>query len=67
MFSLEELTKAGLTGWPLAFTAVGIVMCFISMFIGWPWEGIIHKTYICKCKSKNCPCKKDEDEDDSED
>ena len=59
----DELVKAGLTGWPLAFTVVGTAVTFMSLFCGWPWEGIIHKTYICKCNSKNCPCKNHEDED----
>ena len=53
---IEELAKAGLTGWPLAFAAVGIAVCVVSLFIGWPWEGIIvHNHYT------NEP---DEDEDD---
>ena len=62
---LNELTKAGLSGWPLVVAAVGIAICFVSFFIGWPWKGIIHTTYICKCK-KNCPCKEHDDEDEDE-
>ena len=43
---INELAKAGLTGWPLAFAAIGVAMCFVSFFIGWPWSGIIiHKHY----------------------
>jgi hypothetical protein len=63
---ITELTNAGLRGWPLAFAAVGIAVCIVSFFIGWPWEGIIHKTYICKCKSKNCPCKNNDNDEDDE-
>ena len=72
MFSLEELTKEGLSGWPLAFVfVVGVLLLFsivVAFLTGyWPWEGIIHKTYVCKCKSKNCPCKKDDDDEEDED
>lgn len=52
--TINELSNAGLTGWPLALTIVGLAVCFVSLWCGWPWEGIItiHKHY------------KDEDEDD---
>jgi hypothetical protein len=43
---ISELAKAGLTGWPLAVTAIVGIICFASFFCGWPWEGIIvHKHY----------------------
>lgn len=54
---IDELVKAGLTGWPLAFAAVGIAVCFVSLFVGWPWRGII-SINKCSCKHDN------EDEDD---
>jgi hypothetical protein len=61
---ISELAKAGLTGWPLAFAAVSITVCVVSLFIGWPWEGIIniHKHYHNECEECDCDCH-DEDED----
>jgi hypothetical protein len=56
---IDELAKAGLTGCPLTFAVVGIAVCFVSLFIGWPWEGIIVKNYICKCKN-GCSCQDEE-------
>jgi len=55
------------TSWPDAIIWIVITICVASFWMGgWPWEGIIHKTYICKCK-KNCPCKEhDEDEEDED-
>ena len=71
MFSLEELTKAGLSGWPLAIVFIfGVALLFsiiVAFLTGsWPWEGIVQKTYVCKCK-KNCPCKEHDEEDEDED
>ena len=57
---------AEITNWPDAVLgSVTIISIASAFFIGsWPWQGIIHRTYTCKCKSKNCPCKNtDEDED----
>lgn len=43
---IDELIKAGLTGWPLAIVSIAIVIGFVSIWRGWPWEGIIvHKHY----------------------
>jgi hypothetical protein len=52
---IAELAKAGLTGWPLAFAVVGLAVCFVSLFIGWPWEGIvnIHRHYHNYKKDKD--------------
>jgi hypothetical protein len=44
----QYLTTAGLHGWPLAFTLVGLTVCFVSLFIGWPWEGLIVHYHIEK-------------------
>lgn len=55
---IDELAKAGLTGWPLAFAAVGIAVCVVSLFIGWPWEGII--------KINKCSCRHDDEDEDDE-
>lgn len=49
---IAEIT---LTGWPLV-TVIGIcAVCFVSLWIGWPWEGLIqfHKHFHCK-KCENC-------------
>jgi hypothetical protein len=43
---MNEVATAGLSGWPLAFTLVGMGFCFVSLFHGWPWQGVIvHKHY----------------------
>jgi hypothetical protein len=43
---ISDLTNAGLRGWPLAITVIAGMVCFVSFFCGWPWEGIIvHKHY----------------------
>ena len=67
--TIEALSKAGLTGWPLAFVViVGLIITFgfiASIFgSGWPWEGIIVRHYHCRCKGgKNCECHNEDEED----
>lgn len=60
---LAEIT----VGWPDACISIVGIIAVASFFVGsWPWEGIIHKTYICKCK-KNCPCKEHNEDEEDED
>lgn len=54
MFDLETLTKMGLTGWPLVAAIAVVSVCFVSLWIGWPWDGIIQKNYNCDCTCKSC-------------
>ena len=57
---MEYLKELGVTGWPAVITVIGLAICFVSLWNGWPWEGIItiNKHYHCdKCED----CEEDND------
>ena len=49
MPDLSDITKLGLTGWPLAITAIVAIIGVVILWQGWPWDGIegiiVHKHY----------------------